>query len=130
MSEPYTLVNLGAVEDAAARFGLGDTQEARFANTDLGTEQTGLSHYRVRPSRRQPFGHRHDDAEEIYVVLSGSGRVRLDDEVLDVGPLDALRVSAGVMRAWEAGPDGLEVLAFGPKRTDDRGELVQGWWTD
>ena len=130
MREPYTHLNLSAVEDAAAKFGLGDTQEAHFANDDLATEQTGLSHYRIRPGRRQPFGHRHDDAEEVYVVLSGSGRVRLDDDLLDVRRLDAVRVSAGVMRAWEAGPDGLELVAFGPKRTDDRGELVQGWWTD
>jgi mannose-6-phosphate isomerase-like protein (cupin superfamily) len=127
---PYTHLNLDAVEDAGAKFGLGDIQEARFANADLGTEQTGLSHYRIRPGQRQPFGHRHDDAEEVYVVLSGSGRVRLGDDVLDVRRLDAVRVSSGVMRAWEAGPDGLELLAFGPKRTDDRGELVQDWWTD
>ena len=126
----YTHRNLLSVEDAAAKFGFGETQEARFANEDLETEQTGLSHYRIRPGKRQPFGHRHEDAEEVYVVLSGWGRVKLDDDVLELEALDALRVSPGVTRAFEAGDDGLEVLALGPRRRDDRGEIVPGWWSD
>ncbi|MDP8943158.1 MAG: cupin domain-containing protein [Actinomycetota bacterium] len=127
---PYTHRNLREVEDSAARFGFGETQETRFANDDLETEQTGFSHHRIKPGRRQPFGHRHERAEEVYVVISGSGRVKLDDEILDVQELDAVRVSPGVIRAFEAGERGLEILAFGPRLPADRGEIIQGWWAD
>ena len=130
MAMSYTHMSLTAVEDSAAQFGLGDRQEARFANDELQTEQTGLSLHRVKPGQRQGFAHRHEEAEEVYVVVSGSGRVKLDDDIVELAPLDALRVSAGVVRAFEAGDDGLEILAFGPRRTDDRGEILQGWWND
>lgn len=127
---PYTHKNLGAVEDAAAKFGFDETHESRFASEDLQTEQTGVSHHRLKPGKRQPFGHRHDEAEDVYVVIAGSGRVKLDDKVVELRPLDAVRVSAGVTRAFEAGDEGLEFLAFGPRRPDDRGEIIQGWWID
>ena len=130
MPGPYTIKALDEVEDSAPKFGFGETQEARFANEDLETEQTGLSLHRVKPRARQAFAHRHDEAEEIYVVLSGSGRMKLDDEILDVSERHAIRVAPKVTRAFEAGPQGLDVLAFGPRRTDDRGEMLQGWWTD
>ncbi|HEV2074907.1 MAG TPA: hypothetical protein VGR10_01570, partial [Thermoleophilaceae bacterium] len=73
MPAPYTHRKLSEVEDSAAKFGFGEVQEARFANADLETEQTGLSYHRVKPGKRQAFGHRHDEAEEVYVVISGSG---------------------------------------------------------
>ncbi|HET9508393.1 MAG TPA: cupin domain-containing protein [Gaiellaceae bacterium] len=130
MSAPYTHKNLADVEDAAVKFGFGDTHESRFANEDLETEQTGLSVHRVKPGKRQPFAHRHDDVEEVYVVLSGSGRVKLDEDIVELKRLDAVRVSPGVARAFEGGEDGLELLAFSPRRTDDRGEILQDWWTD
>ena len=130
MSAPYTHLNLAEVEDSAVKFGFGDAHESRFANEDLETEQTGLSHHRVKPGKRQPFAHRHDDVEEVYVVLSGSGRVKLDDDIVELKRLDAVRVSPGVARAFEGGEDGLELLAFSPRRTDDRGEILQDWWTD
>ena len=88
-----------------------------------------MSHHHLRPGRRQAFGHRHERAEEVYLVLSGAGRVRLGDEIVEVGPLDAIRVAPPVMRAFEAGPDGLELLAFGPHHRGD-GEIVPGWWSD
>jgi mannose-6-phosphate isomerase-like protein (cupin superfamily) len=130
MPGAYTHRNLTKVEDSAAKFGFGETQETRFANDDLETDQTGLSHHRIKPGKRQAFAHRHDEAEEVYVVLSGAGRVRLDDEILELKSLDAVRVSAGVIRAFEAGEDGLEILAFGPRHTEDRGEIIDDWWTD
>lgn len=130
MSDPYTLKRLPDVADSAAEFGFGETQESRFANRDLETEQTGLSYHRVKPGKRQAFAHRHQHAEEVYVVIAGSGRAKLDDDVVEVGVLDAIRVAPGVIRAFEGGPDGLELLAFGPQRSDDRGEILQGWWTD
>lgn len=126
---PFTIKNLTEVEDMAAKHGLSETHESRFANTDLATEHTGVSHHKVKPDQRQPFGHKHDDAEEVYVVLSGSGRVKLDDEIVEISELDAIRVAPGVTRAFEGGPDGVEFLAFGPHHEGD-GEIIQDWWTD
>jgi mannose-6-phosphate isomerase-like protein (cupin superfamily) len=125
----YTHKKLTDVEDSAVDFGITDTQEARFAKNDLDAEQTGVSLQRVKPGKRQAFAHKHDQAEEVYVVLKGSGRVKLDDEILDIEALDAIRVSPGVIRAFEAGPEGIEVLAVGPRRDGD-GEILQGWWAD
>lgn len=127
MSASYTIKNLRAVEDSAPKFGLADVQEAHFAHGELEASDTGFSFIAVKPDRRQAFGHRHEHAEEVYVVLSGSGRVKLDDEIVDVGPLDAVRVSPAVVRAFEAGPEGLELIVFGPRRKGD-GEMLQGWW--
>ena len=129
MADTYTLKKLTDIDDAAPNFGYGDLGEARFATRHLDAEQTGVSLQRVKPGRRQPFGPRHEAAEEIYVVLSGSGRAKLDDEIVELGPFDALRVSPGVMRAFEADDDGLELLAFGRPLKGD-GEIVQGWWSD
>ena len=129
MAETYTLKKLTEVDDSAPKFGMGDLQEARFATKDLEAQQTGVSLVRVKANQRQPFGHRHDQAEEVYVVLSGSGRAKLDDAIVELGPFDALRVSPPVMRAFEADGDGLEFLAFGRHLKGD-GEVVQGWWSD
>ena len=125
----YTHRNIADVADAAAAFGFAETQESRFASDTFETEQTGFSHHLFKPGKRQGFGHRHDDAEEIYFVVSGSGRMKLDDEIVELKPRDVVRVGPTVMRAFEAGDEGLEVLAFGPRRQDDRGELVENWWT-
>jgi uncharacterized cupin superfamily protein len=124
----YTLINLQAVENVAAQFG-SDAHQARFAKDDLGAEQTGVGHHRLEPGARQQIGHRHDVAEEVYVILSGSGRVKLDDEILDLQRLDAIRVSPPVIRSFEAGPEGLEFLACGPRHDGD-GEAFAGWWSD
>lgn len=124
----YTIKNFADVQDSAPQFGLGELQEARFANDDLGADSTGVSLHRVKPGKRQGFAHRHDQAEEIYVILSGSGRIKLDDEILEVRPMDAIRMTADLLRVLEAGPDGLEYLAFGPRREGD-GEMVhEGFW--
>jgi mannose-6-phosphate isomerase-like protein (cupin superfamily) len=125
----WTLKNLGEVEDVAAKHGFGEFQEARFPGAELGAEATGLSHLRLRPGKRQPFAHRHNKAEEIYVVLAGNGRAKLDDEIVDLKPLDALRVAPGTTRGFQAGPDGLEVLAFGPRVPGDA-EVVKDFWAD
>jgi mannose-6-phosphate isomerase-like protein (cupin superfamily) len=123
----YAKKNLRDVEDSALKYGIGDTQEARFPRTELGAEQTGLNFLIVKPGQREAFAHRHRKAEEIYVVLAGSGRVKLDDDLVDLAPLDAIRVSPGTTRSFEAGPDGLDVLIFGPRFEGD-GETVQGFW--
>jgi uncharacterized cupin superfamily protein len=125
----HTKINLAEVEDMAAKGGLSETQEARFARKPLDAQQVGLSLQRVKPGKRQAFGHRHGEDEEVYVILSGSGSVRLDDELVEVAEMDAIRVSPGVTRAFEAGPDGLELLAFGA-HTEDDAEMVSDFWTD
>jgi mannose-6-phosphate isomerase-like protein (cupin superfamily) len=130
MSSPYTISNLNEVEDSAAKFGYGHLGEARFANGDLETEQTGVSLHRVKPNARQGFAHRHEEAEEVYLVVRGSGRVKLDDEIVELREYDAIRLSPEVIRCLEGGPDGLEVIAFGPRRADDRGEMFNDWWAD
>jgi quinol monooxygenase YgiN/mannose-6-phosphate isomerase-like protein (cupin superfamily) len=124
---PYTVVSLPAVEDMAAKHGFGEMGEARFPNVPLATRATGLSLQRLRPGKRQQFGHRHERAEEVYVVTEGSGRVKLDDDIVELSRFDAVRVAPGVARAFEAGPDGLEVLAFGPRHPGD-GEILRDWW--
>ena len=126
----YTIKNLRDSEDFAPKFGFDQVQEARFPSRDLGAEATGLGFMRVKPGQRQAFAHRHDAAEEIYVILSGSGRVKLDDEIHEVGPLDAIRIAPGVARAFEAGPEGLEFLAFGPHHENDGEILRDDFWGD
>lgn len=123
----YTKKNLREVEDSAVKYGFSDSQEARFARADLGAEQSGMNYLIVKPGRREAFAHRHREAEEIYVVLGGSGRVKLDDELVPLAPLDAVRVSPGTARSFEAGPEGLEVLVFGP-RVEGDGEMVRDFW--
>jgi mannose-6-phosphate isomerase-like protein (cupin superfamily) len=129
MAAPYTHKKLTDVKDSAPEFGMEDVQEARFAKGDLDAENTGISHHRLKPEQRTPFGHKHENAEEVYVVIGGSGRMKLDDEIIEVERLDAIRVSPEVIRAFEAGPDGLEVLATGARHDGD-GEVIPGWWSD
>jgi len=109
---------------------MGEHLEAHFASNDYEAERTGFSHIRVKPGKRQPFAHRHEETEEVYVVVAGSGRAKLDDDVLELERLDAIRISPGVMRCFEGGDEGIELLAFGPRNKDDRGEVVTGWWSD
>jgi uncharacterized cupin superfamily protein len=125
----YTIHKLTDTEDMAPKYGLDEQGEARFVTDDLAAEDTGVSLQRLHPGKRQAFGHRHMQAEEVYVVIAGSGRVKLDDEIEEIGTLDAIRVAPAVTRAFEAGPDGLQLLAFGPRRKGD-GEVIQGWWED
>ncbi len=123
----YTIKNLNEVEDSAVKHGYSETQEARFPREDLEAENTGLAYIVLRPGKQQPFAHRHDQAEEIYVVLSGSGRLKLDDEIIEIGTMDAIRMAPKVTRSLEAGDEGLEVLAFGPRHGGD-GEIVKDFW--
>jgi mannose-6-phosphate isomerase-like protein (cupin superfamily) len=125
----YTIKNLREVEDIAAAQGFDEVMEARFAHGDLGAERTGVSLQRVKPGKRQAFAHRHGEMEEVYVVISGSGRVKLGDEIEDVGPLDAIRVGPSVTRAFEAGDGGLELLAFSPRAQGDA-EIVEDFSWD
>jgi mannose-6-phosphate isomerase-like protein (cupin superfamily) len=129
MAAAYTLKKITDVEDSAPKFGLDSMGEVRFCKDDLDAAATGVSHQLLKPGKRQAFGHKHSNAEEVYVVLAGSGRVKLDDEIVEIERLDAIRVAPQVTRAFEAGPDGLEVLAVGARHDGD-GEVVQDWWSD
>jgi mannose-6-phosphate isomerase-like protein (cupin superfamily) len=130
----YTKVNLKEdVQDSAPSFGYAPDMEARFASKDLELEQSGLGYERWSPHFRVPFGHTHKGQEEVYVVVSGSGRVKIDDEIVDYKQWDAIRVPAGVWRCFEAGPDGAEVIAFGAPKMDDPGAdspIQPEWWSD
>jgi|SRR5436305_7063562 len=126
----YTQMNLNDVEDAAPKFGMAPDVEARFARRPLECEQLALSYQRLAPNARMPFGHKHAAQEEIYVLLDGSAHVKLEDEVVELGKLDALRVDPQTMRAFEAGSEGAEFLAFGAPGPDDNdAEMVQNWWS-
>jgi mannose-6-phosphate isomerase-like protein (cupin superfamily) len=126
----YTHKNLQSdVEDSAQKFGMGDVLEAHFARDALDATQFGLSLQCLKPGARMPFGHRHGQQEEVYVVVDGGGRVKIEDEVLEVGRGDAVRVSPEATRAFEAGDGGLTFLAFGAPNTG-MGDVEQlpGWW--
>src|SRR4051794_4903116 len=97
----YTVKNLKEIDDAAQKFGMAPDVEARFATKQLEGEHTGVSYQRLAPNARMPFGHKHAEQEEVYVVIAGSGRVKLDDEVVDVKQWDAVRVSPDTVRAFE-----------------------------
>ncbi|MBK5111191.1 MAG: hypothetical protein JJE10_07475 [Thermoleophilia bacterium] len=125
----FTIKNIEEVEDAVKARGGGDFAEVRFASGDLGLVQGGFSHHRINSGQRQPFGHEHNQAEELYVVIAGSGRVKLDDEIHEIARLDAIRVGPEVKRAFEAGPDGIEFLAFGQHFEKD-GRILPDWWID
>ena len=130
MSATYTHKNIAEVKDSAPDFDLGENQEARFATKDFDATETGFSFHRIKPGKRQGFAHRHDGAEEVYFVVTGSGRMKLDDDIVDLREQDVVRVAGGVWRAFEAGDGGLEVLAFGSHHPEDRGEIEHGWWSD
>ena len=127
----YTKKNLKEdVDDQAPKFGMPPGIEARFARKALESESFGLSYQKLAPNFRAPFGHKHGEQEEVYVLLSGSARVKLDEEILELKQWDAVRVASGTMRAFEAGPDGAEFLAFGAGTNSGDAELAPGWWTD
>jgi hypothetical protein len=128
----YTIKNLKAdVEDSAPKFGMALGLEGRFATRDLQCEKTGLSYQRLAPNFRIPFGHKQKEQEEVYVLVSGSARVKLDDEIVELQQWDAVRVSREVMRNFEAGPEGAEIIAFGAPRTESQdADMAPDWWSD
>jgi mannose-6-phosphate isomerase-like protein (cupin superfamily) len=126
----YTKLNLEDVKDLAPDFGMREMGKARFARQALGADRIGLAHYRMNGGRRVGFGHRHAESEEVYVVLAGSGRFRVDDDVLDIGPRDVVYCAPQVTREWEAGPEGMELLAFGAHVEGGDAEMTREWWTD
>ena len=132
---PFTLKNLRTdLEDLGSRFDGATDLEFRSATRALELEQSGLSYQRVPPNYRFPYGHTHKTQEEVYVVVRGSGRMKLDDEIVELKEWDVVRVSPGTWRGYEAGHDGLELIVYGTPslgevpRDDVEGE--RDWWAD
>jgi mannose-6-phosphate isomerase-like protein (cupin superfamily) len=126
----YTHLNLKDVEDQAPKFGLSPDMEFRMARVPLEMENAGVSYLRVGPNFRIPFGHTHKNQEEVYLVVSGGGRIKLGDDVRDLKQWDAVRVHKDTMRGFEAGPDGVELIAIGAPNTGPGDALTeQGWWS-
>ena len=125
----YARINLDDVTDLAAQYGMAELGEARYLREDVGADRIGLTYYRMNAGKRTGFGHRHREAEEMYVVLSGSGRVKVDDEILELLTRDVVRVAPESVREFEGGPDGMELLATGT-HVDGDGELLQDWWSE
>jgi mannose-6-phosphate isomerase-like protein (cupin superfamily) len=129
MPAHYVTTNLNDVKDLAPEFGMSEMGEARFARETLGAERIGMSLYRMNPGKRVGFGHCHTQSEEMYVVISGSGRFKVEDDILAVGEKDVVYCPPASVREWEAGPEGLELLAFGG-HAENESEMKPGWWTD
>jgi mannose-6-phosphate isomerase-like protein (cupin superfamily) len=127
----YSIVNIREHENIAPQFGMPDEMEARFPKRALSCEIGAVGLETLGPNFRTPFGHRHKEQEELYVVVSGSGRVKLDDEIVELSQWDAIRVAPSVARSFEGGPEGLELIAIGNDRPEGGdGEMIPDHWGD
>lgn len=126
----YTKVNLKSdVPNMAEQFGI-EGLEARFGRKSLETAQHGVSYFRFPPDFRTPFGHKHAEQEEVYVLVSGSARIKIEDETVELALFDAVRVPADAARCVEGGPEGAELIITGAPAVDNDGEMLKGWWSD
>jgi mannose-6-phosphate isomerase-like protein (cupin superfamily) len=127
----YTKRNLRSdVENQAPKFDMPSELRARFGRTALDGKTLGLSLIKLEPGFRIPFGHKYAGQEEVYVVVLGSGRIKVEDEIVEVAEWDAIRFDKDTMRNVEAGPDGIEYLAFGAGEDPRDAEMAPGWWSD
>jgi quercetin dioxygenase-like cupin family protein len=129
MTTNHKTMKLDDAEDMAPKYGMSETGQARFLRKDLGATAIGMANYKLNPGQRIGFGHAHAETEEVYVVLGGSGRFKIEDEIVDVAERDVVYCGPDTMRAWEAGEDGLELLAFG-NHVEGDATMEQGWWAD
>jgi mannose-6-phosphate isomerase-like protein (cupin superfamily) len=126
----YTKTNLRGVEDSAPKFDMPAGMQARFARSAIEGETLGLSLFTLEPGFRIPFGHKHVTQEEVYVVVRGSARVKVEDDIVELAEWDAIRFPKDTMRQMEAGPEGVEYLAFGAGDDPQEVEMAPGWWTE
>jgi mannose-6-phosphate isomerase-like protein (cupin superfamily) len=132
---PFTLKNLREdLADVGSNFDGAPDLEFRLATKALELEQSGLSYQRIPPDYRFPYGHTHKKQEEVFVVVGGNGRMKLDDEIVEIKKWDVVRVAPATWRGYEAGPEGLEIIVFGaPNLGENPREDVEGqrdWWAD
>ncbi len=129
----YTKLNLrNEVDDQAPKFDMSPDMEFRPARASLELQNSGISFFRLEPNFRVPFGHTHTAQEEVYIVVAGSARLKLDDEILELKPWDAVRIAKETMRNLEGGPEGAaEIVLFGaPNAGSGDAQMSPGWWTD
>jgi mannose-6-phosphate isomerase-like protein (cupin superfamily) len=128
----YTALNLEEVENQGERFGVNPAElQLRMAKDPLNCAHAGISYMRLGPGYRPPWGHRHKTQEEIYVLVNGSARMKIEDEVIDLEPMSAVRIAPETMRGYEAGPDGADFIVIGAPRTGSGDAITeQNWWND
>ena len=128
----YTVQQLTEVENQGVKFGLDENDiQSRMAKDPLECEHCGISYIKLGPGWRLPFGHNHKTQEEVYVLVRGSARMKVEDDLIDLEPYTAVRVSPSTMRGYEGGPDGAELIVVGAPRTGaGDANVVPGWWTD
>ena len=128
----YTVQNLKEIDNQGVNFGLDENDiQLRMAKDPLECADCGLTYMRLGPGWRTPFGHNHKTQEEIYILVNGSARMKLEDKLVDMKPFTAVRVSPETMRSYEGGPEGAELIVIGTPRTGGGdAEIVQGWWSD
>jgi mannose-6-phosphate isomerase-like protein (cupin superfamily) len=127
----YSVQNLKEVENQGERFGINpDEMQLRMGKDPLECKNAGVTYLRLGPGYRVPFGHRHKEQEEIYVLVNGSARMKIEDEIVEMQPLTAVRVDSGTMRGYEAGSEGADLIVIGAPRTGPGdADAVQGWWS-
>jgi mannose-6-phosphate isomerase-like protein (cupin superfamily) len=128
----YTHLNLkDDVDDQAPNFGLSPNLEFRMARVPLEMENAGVSYLRIGPGFRMPFGHKHKNQEEVYVLVNGSAKIKIEDDVHELKQWDAVRVHKDTMRGFEGGPEGAEFIAIGaPNTGPGDADMEQDWWSD
>ena len=128
----YTHLNLkDDVDDQATNFGLSPNLEFRMARVPLEMENAGVSYLRIAPGFRMPFGHKHKNQEEVYVLVNGSAKIKIEDDVHELKQWDAVRLHKDTMRGFEAGPEGAEFIAIGaPNTGPGDADMEQDWWSD
>jgi mannose-6-phosphate isomerase-like protein (cupin superfamily) len=123
----FNHINLLDLEDTVA--GRVDGIEGRFGRKQLASRDLGVSLWRYAPGFKASSGHRHRVQEEAYVVVAGAGRILLDGEIRELRQWDVVRVAPEVVRAFWAGPEGLEIVAVGgPKPEGGDGEQTDVSW--
>jgi mannose-6-phosphate isomerase-like protein (cupin superfamily) len=128
----YTVQQLKEVENQGVRFGLDEKDfEIRMARVPLNCEHCGISYERLGPGWRTPHGHNHKQQEEIFILVNGSARMRLGDDVVDLEPWTAVRIAPETMRALEGGPNGAEFLVVGaPNTGPGDADITPDWWSE
>jgi uncharacterized cupin superfamily protein len=122
----YAIKNLMEIDDLAAD---NPDREIRFSRKYIDSEELGVTYQHYSPGFVSTDGHSHGEQEEAYVVIDGSGAVKLDDERIELKRWDVVRVAPAVVRGFDAGPDGLTLICVGGHKPEGGdGQLVEGRW--